>query len=107
MTFQVSPPSAAHLRYAPQPGATTPLGMMAATSQTDRPWAACRRPVSFSHITANGTMLACCFVPFVTPDYPAMPDLVLGNAFAEPFAAIWDRSTPSGPQRCGNWGCAK
>jgi len=71
-------------------GATTPIQMMAADRPDDRPWAACRRPTSLSYITANGTVLACCFVPFVTPDYQAAPELVLGNAFAEPFAAIWN-----------------
>ena len=71
-------------------GATTPLGMMAAATPAERPWAACRRPTSLSYITANGTVLACCFVPFVTPDYQTAPDLILGNAFTESFPAIWN-----------------
>ncbi|MDQ2806822.1 MAG: radical SAM protein [Chloroflexota bacterium] len=72
-------------------GATTPIQMMtAAEAQANRPWSACRRPTSLSYITANGTVLSCCFVPFVTPDYQADPALVLGNAFEQPFATIWN-----------------
>ncbi len=71
-------------------GATTPIQMMAAAGPDSRPWSACRRPTTLSYITANGTVLSCCFVPFVTPDYQADPALVLGNAFEQPFVAIWN-----------------
>ena len=71
-------------------GATTPVQMMAADVQATRPWAACRRPTTLSYITANGNVLSCCFVPFVAHDYPQTGAFVLGNAFTQPFAEIWN-----------------
>src|SRR5579859_1416374 len=71
-------------------GATTPLQMMAAEVQATRPWAECHRPTSLSYITANGNVLSCCFVPFVTHDYTESRDLILGNAFEQPFVEIWN-----------------
>ena len=38
-------------------------------------------------MTANGSVLPCCISPWVARDYEG---LVLGNAFAEPLAAIWN-----------------
>ncbi len=71
-------------------GATTPLQMMATTGPDARPWSACRRPTTLSYITANGNVLSCCFVPFVNAEYAQSGALILGNAFAEPLAAIWN-----------------
>ncbi len=71
-------------------GASTPLQMMAAEVQDTRPWTECRRPASLSYITANGNVLSCCFVPFVINDYPDSGDLILGNAFEQPFTEIWN-----------------
>jgi MoaA/NifB/PqqE/SkfB family radical SAM enzyme len=70
-------------------GATTPLNMMSAEVVSTRPWSECRRPTTLSYITANGNVLSCCFVPFVSHDYPEMGDLILGNAFEQPFHDIW------------------
>jgi MoaA/NifB/PqqE/SkfB family radical SAM enzyme len=71
-------------------GATTPVNMMSAEVQSSRPWSECRRPTTLSYITANGNVLSCCFVPFVSHDYPQMRDLILGNAFEQPFEEIWN-----------------
>jgi MoaA/NifB/PqqE/SkfB family radical SAM enzyme len=70
-------------------GATTPLNMMSADEQSSRPWSECGRPTTLSYITANGNVLSCCFVPFVSHDYMEMGDLILGNAFEQPFQEIW------------------
>ena len=75
-------------------GATTPVNMMSAGApgalQSSKPWSECRRPTTLSYITANGNVLSCCFVPFVSHDYPQMGDLILGNAFEQPFEEIWN-----------------
>jgi len=70
-------------------GATTPLNMMSAEVRSTRPWSECQRPTTLSYITANGNVLSCCFVPFVSHDYPEIGDLILGNAFEQPFHEIW------------------
>jgi MoaA/NifB/PqqE/SkfB family radical SAM enzyme len=70
-------------------GATTPLSMMSSDEQSSRPWSECRRPTTLSYITANGNVLSCCFVPFVSHDYMEVGDLILGNAFEQPFGEIW------------------
>ncbi|MEO6457713.1 MAG: radical SAM protein [Chloroflexia bacterium] len=72
-------------------GATTPVQMMSAETQSNRPWSECGRPTSLSYITANGNVLSCCFVPFVTHDYmEGESGLILGNAFEQPFHEIWN-----------------
>ena len=71
-------------------GATSPINMLSHEMQQERPWSECRRPTTLSYITANGTVLSCCFVPFVTHDYGESSGLILGNAFEQPFAAIWN-----------------
>jgi MoaA/NifB/PqqE/SkfB family radical SAM enzyme len=75
-------------------GATTPVSMMAAGApwalESSRPWSECRRPTTLSYITANGNVLSCCFVPFASHDYAQMGDLILGNAFEQPFEQIWN-----------------
>jgi len=38
-------------------------------------------------VTANGNVLPCCISPWTAKDYPG---LILGNALAESFAAIWN-----------------
>lgn len=70
-------------------GATTPVNMMSHDVLSTRPWSECGRPTTLSYITANGNVLSCCFVPFVSHDYPQMGDLILGNAFEQPFTEIW------------------
>lgn len=70
-------------------GASTPVEMMSAEAQLSRPWSECRRPTTLSYITANGNVLSCCFVPFVSPDYAQTGEFVLGNAFEQPFTEIW------------------
>jgi MoaA/NifB/PqqE/SkfB family radical SAM enzyme len=75
-------------------GATTPVSMMSGgdpwTPHSSRPWSECRRPTTLSYITANGNVLSCCFVPFASHDYAQMGDLILGNAFEQPFEEIWN-----------------
>ena len=76
-----------------------------------RPWSRCRRPSSLIYITANGNVLPCCFSPFTTRDYQR---LILGNAFEQPLAEIWngaayrrfrdDLLTDSPPDSCDRCG---
>jgi radical SAM protein with 4Fe4S-binding SPASM domain len=74
-------------------GAATPLtylGRRDAQSADDaivRAWAGCRRPYTLAYITAHGNVYSCCFAPFSSG--PAS-ERRLGNAFAEPFEAIWN-----------------
>jgi MoaA/NifB/PqqE/SkfB family radical SAM enzyme len=74
-------------------GAATPLtylGRRDAQSADDaiaRPWAGCRRPYTLAYITAHGNVYSCCFAPF-SPGLAS--ERLLGNAFTEPFAAIWN-----------------
>ena len=68
-------------------GLTTPLASLNGQSPGARPWAGCQRPWTLSYVTANGNVLPCCISPWVARDYPA---LILGRAFAEPFADIWN-----------------
>jgi MoaA/NifB/PqqE/SkfB family radical SAM enzyme len=67
-------------------GATTPPESLT-PRERERPWSGCQRPWSLSYITANGNVLPCCISPWTAKDYPG---LILGNALAEPFAAIWN-----------------
>jgi MoaA/NifB/PqqE/SkfB family radical SAM enzyme len=55
--------------------------------ERERPWSGCQRPWSLSYVTANGNVLPCCISPWTAKDYAG---LILGNALAEPFAAIWN-----------------
>ena len=67
-------------------GACAPLQSLDAVAGI-RPWAGCRRPWTVSYVTANGNVLPCCISPWTAKDYNGA---VLGNAFEEPLAAIWD-----------------
>lgn len=66
-------------------GATTPGESMAVKGS--HPWQGCYRPWALTYITANGSVLPCCIAPFATTDYP---HIVLGNAFQQPLAEIWN-----------------
>jgi radical SAM protein with 4Fe4S-binding SPASM domain len=68
-------------------GATTPLRSLRGTTRDSRPWAGCQRPWTLSYITANGNVLPCCISPWTTRNYR---ELVLGNAFTQDFAQIWN-----------------
>jgi MoaA/NifB/PqqE/SkfB family radical SAM enzyme len=68
-------------------GLTTPLASLNGQAEGARPWAGCQRPWTVSYVTANGNVLPCCISPWVARDYQA---LVLGHAFAVPFADIWN-----------------
>jgi len=68
-------------------GLTTPLVSLKGETSRPRPWAGCQRPWTLSYVTANGNVVPCCISPWVARDYQA---LILGNAFAEPFAEIWN-----------------
>ena len=68
-------------------GLTTPLASFRGGDRSARHWAGCQRPWTLAYVTANGNVLPCCISPWVARDYRA---LILGNAFTEPFAAIWD-----------------
>ena len=39
------------------------------------------------YITANGNVLSCCIAPFTGVPYDG---LLLGNAFAQPLAEVWN-----------------
>ena len=68
-------------------GLTTPLASLNGQTSGARPWAGCQRPWTLAYVTANGNVLPCCISPWVARDYRA---LMLGQAFAEPFADIWN-----------------
>ena len=68
-------------------GLTTPLVSLQGEATRPRPWSGCQRPWTLSYVTANGNVLPCCISPWVARDYRA---LVLGNAFVESFADIWN-----------------
>jgi MoaA/NifB/PqqE/SkfB family radical SAM enzyme len=68
-------------------GLATPLASLNGQAPGARPWAGCQRPWTLSYVTANGNVLPCCISPWVARDYQA---LILGRAFAEPFADIWN-----------------
>jgi MoaA/NifB/PqqE/SkfB family radical SAM enzyme len=68
-------------------GLATPLASLRGDPGGARPWAGCQRPWTLTYVTANGNVLPCCISPWVARDYAG---LVLGNAFQEPLAAIWN-----------------
>jgi MoaA/NifB/PqqE/SkfB family radical SAM enzyme len=68
-------------------GLTTPLASLQGNNDGARHWAGCQRPWTLAYVTANGNVLPCCISPWVAKDYRG---LILGNAFAERFEAIWD-----------------
>ena len=70
-------------------GAATPAEYLArgARPQEPRAWAGCHRPYALAYITAHGNVFSCCFAPF----HPGRAsERLLGNVFAQPFAAIWN-----------------
>lgn len=67
-------------------GDTTPEASLT-PEERDRPWAGCQRPWSLSYVTANGNVLPCCISPWTAKNYAG---LILGNAFTERFADIWN-----------------
>jgi MoaA/NifB/PqqE/SkfB family radical SAM enzyme len=67
-------------------GATTPLPSLTPAAES-RPWAGCQRPWTVSYVTANGNVLPCCLAPWTAKDYKGA---ILGNAFDEPLAQIWN-----------------
>jgi MoaA/NifB/PqqE/SkfB family radical SAM enzyme len=68
-------------------GLTTPLHSLEGGTPRPRHWAGCQRPWTLAYVTANGNVLPCCISPWVARDYRG---IVLGNAFNEPFAEIWN-----------------
>jgi MoaA/NifB/PqqE/SkfB family radical SAM enzyme len=68
-------------------GATTPLKSITGRELGQRPWSGCQRPWTLSYITANGNVLPCCISPWTGKDYRG---LILGNAFTQDFAHIWN-----------------
>jgi radical SAM protein with 4Fe4S-binding SPASM domain len=68
-------------------GLTTALASLRSNGDRIRPWSGCQRPWTLAYVTANGNVLPCCISPWVARDYQA---LILGNAFREPLAAIWN-----------------
>jgi MoaA/NifB/PqqE/SkfB family radical SAM enzyme len=68
-------------------GLTTPRQSLSAAGDERRPWAGCQRPWTLSYVTANGNVLPCCISPWSARDYPG---LILGNAFEEGLADIWN-----------------
>jgi MoaA/NifB/PqqE/SkfB family radical SAM enzyme len=65
-----------------------PAGDALIPSSGQRPWMACHRPWYLMYITARGDVLPCCFIPFINAS--SEPAYVLGNAFEEPLAEIWN-----------------
>jgi MoaA/NifB/PqqE/SkfB family radical SAM enzyme len=68
-------------------GLTTPKASFAGSDDHRRPWAGCQRPWTLAYVTANGNALPCCISPWSATDYPG---LILGNAFRESFAEVWN-----------------
>ncbi len=68
-------------------GLTTPLDSLKGDASHPRHWAGCQRPWTLAYVTANGNVLPCCISPWVARDYRG---LVLGNAFRERLADIWN-----------------
>jgi len=52
-----------------------------------RPWQACQRPWTLTYVGAEGNVYPCCFVPFVEHNRETT---ILGNAFEQPLAEIWN-----------------
>jgi MoaA/NifB/PqqE/SkfB family radical SAM enzyme len=67
-------------------GDTTPEASLT-PEERERPWAGCQRPWSLSYVTANGNVLPCCISPWTARNYAG---LILGNAFRESFAEVWN-----------------
>jgi MoaA/NifB/PqqE/SkfB family radical SAM enzyme len=69
-------------------GAATPVEYLARGERHEpRSWSGCQRPYTLAYVTAHGNVYSCCFAPF----HPGRAsERQLGNAFMEPFAAIWD-----------------
>jgi MoaA/NifB/PqqE/SkfB family radical SAM enzyme len=68
-------------------GLTSPQESLRGTELGRRPWSGCQRPWTVSYVTANGNVLPCCIAPFSAKNYRGA---VLGNAFAQEFAAVWN-----------------
>jgi len=68
-------------------GLTSPLASLEGDGKAARPWSGCQRPWTLAYVTANGNVLPCCISPWVARDYAG---LILGNAFDEQLASIWD-----------------
>jgi radical SAM protein with 4Fe4S-binding SPASM domain len=51
------------------------------------PWQACQRPWTLAYVGAEGNVYPCCFVPFVEQNRETT---ILGNAFEQPLAEIWN-----------------
>ena len=68
-------------------GLTSPLASLEGDGNAARPWSGCQRPWTLAYVTANGNVLPCCISPWVARDYAG---LILGNAFHEKLASIWD-----------------
>jgi radical SAM protein with 4Fe4S-binding SPASM domain len=70
-------------------GNESPTESLRGNPALDRhPWWTCRRPWQLSYITAEGEVLPCCFVPFVTNG--RWQDQVLGNVRDQPLSEIWN-----------------
>jgi MoaA/NifB/PqqE/SkfB family radical SAM enzyme len=70
-------------------GATTPIEYISqkADEVARRPWSPCQRPRKLAYITSTGNVFSCCFAPF----HPGPASTrVLGNAFEQRFADIWN-----------------
>src|SRR5215212_1802113 len=52
-----------------------------------RAWQACQRPWTLAYVSADGNVYPCCFVPFVEQNRETT---ILGNAFEQPLAEIWN-----------------
>jgi len=68
-------------------GSTTPGNYLGQNEGENHAWKKCTRPWNLSYITANGRVLPCCISPFSSKSYR---ELILGNAFEEPFNEIWE-----------------
>jgi MoaA/NifB/PqqE/SkfB family radical SAM enzyme len=92
-------------------GSVSPRESLLSSDHDPRPWSHCRRPWTLIYVSAHGNLLPCCFSPFSTRNYPG---LILGNAFRQPLAEIWNGaayrsfrtalssgSVPESCDRCG------
>jgi radical SAM protein with 4Fe4S-binding SPASM domain len=68
-------------------GMSAPLPSLRGGEPGARPWSGCQRPWTLSYVSANGNVFPCCFAPWTAKDYAGA---ILGNAFREDFAAVWN-----------------
>jgi radical SAM protein with 4Fe4S-binding SPASM domain len=68
-------------------GLNEPVQSLQRSQDLERYWSGCQRPWSLSYVSANGNVFPCCIAPCTAKNYRGA---MLGNAFTEDFAQIWN-----------------